>query len=324
MVIVYVLALRNAVPAAVADAGYVFSMVNEFLRQRGIDPLFSVHLVGLTRDVTLSNGQFQLHPGMILTEAGFPDLVVIPSMTGDMMTATFLNKDFAAWIAAQYKRGAAVASLCTGAFLLAHSGILKGRQCTTHWAYANEFRHHYPSVTLLDERMITDQHGIYSSGGGNAYWNLLLHLVEKYTDRAMAIRTAKYFVIELGREAQSPFIIFQGLKDHDDELVRMAQETIELQHRDKLTVDQLADVCHLSRRTFERRFKKATRHSVFEYIQRVRVEAARQKLEMGRSPVQDIMYEVGYSDIQTFREVFKDITGMTPLDYRNKYNKDNC
>jgi len=322
MIIVYVLALRNSVPAAVADAGYVFSTVNEFLRQRGKDPLFSVHLVGQTREVSLNNGLFQLRPGMLLTEAGLPDLIIIPSMTGDMMTATFLNKEFAAWIAAQYKRGAAVASLCTGAFLLAHSGILKGRQCTTHWAYANEFRHHYPAVTLLDEKMITDQHGLYSSGGSNAYWNLLLHLVEKYTDRAMAIRTAKYFVIELGRDAQSHFIIFQGLKDHDDDLIRKAQEQIEQQHRDKLTVDQLAETCHLTRRIFERRFKKATRHSVFEYIQRVRVEAAKQKLELGRSSIQDIMYEVGYSDIQTFREVFRDITGMTPLDYRHKYNKE--
>jgi transcriptional regulator GlxA family with amidase domain len=168
----------------------------------------------------------------------------------------------------------------------------------------------------------TDQNGLYASGDSNAYWNLLLHLVEKYTDRAMVIHTAKYFVIDLGREVQSPFIIFHGLKDHTDEAVRRSQERIELNYRDRLTVDQVVDACHLSRRTFERRFRKTTRHSVFEYIQRVRVEAAKQKLEIGDKTVQDIMYEVGYADIQTFRDVFKDITGMTPLDYRNKYNRD--
>jgi transcriptional regulator GlxA family with amidase domain len=263
-----------------------------------------------------------LRPDVLLEAAPPADLIIIPSMSGDMMGSTYPNIPFASWIAAQYRDGTSVASLCTGAFLLAFSGVLKGRQCTTHWAYANEFRLFYPSVTLVDEKVITDQNGLYSSGGSNAYWNLLLHLVEKYTDRAMAIRTAKYFVIELDRAAQSPFIIFHGLKDHPDAVVRQAQEHIEYNYREKLTVDQLADAFHLSRRTFERRFKKATRHSVFEYIQRVRVEAAKQKLEIGRKTVQDIMYAVGYADIQTFRDVFKDITGMTPLDYRNKYNRE--
>lgn len=321
MITVSILSLRNAVLASIADAGYVFTMVNEFLRASGKEPLFLVRLVGTSRDVSL-NDWCRLHPDVVLEEAGPSDLIIIPSLSGDMMSATFLNKEYAGWLVGQYRNGAAVASLCTGAFLLAFSGLLKDRLCTTHWAYANEFRHFYPSVTLVDERVITDQNGLYSSGGSNAYWNLLLHLVEKYTDRAMAIRAAKYFVIDMGREVQSPFIIFHGLKDHPDEAVRQSQERIELNYRDRLTVDQLADACHLSRRTFERRFKKATRHSVFEYIQRVRVEAAKQKLEIGRQTVQDIMYDVGYADIQTFRDVFKDITGMTPLDYRNKYNRE--
>ena len=322
MISISILALRNAVPSSVADAGYVFSMVNEFLRQAGKEPLFEVRLVGLIPEVPLNGGHHYLRPDVLIDAAPPADLIIIPSMSGDMMGAVYPNKDFAPWIGEQYRNGTAIASLCTGVFLLAFSGVLKGRQCTTHWAYANEFRLLYPSVTLVDEKMITDQNGLYSSAGSNAYWNLLLHLVEKYTDRAMAIRTAKYFVIDLDREMQSPFIIFHGLKDHADALVRQAQEQIELHYREKLTIDELADACHLSRRTFERRFRKATRHSVVEYIQRVRVEAAKQKLEIGRKTIQDIMYEVGYADIQSFRDVFKDITGMTPLDYRNKYNSE--
>ena len=321
MITISILSLENAVLASIADAGYVFAKVNEFLRTSGKEPLFRVRLVGVSRDVSVGDW-YRLTPDVILEDAGPSDLIIIPSLSGDMMSATFLNKEYAGWIVRQHRSGAAVASLCTGAFLLAFSGLLKGRLCTTHWAYANEFRHHYPSVTLVDERVITDQQGLYSSGGSNAYWNLLLHLVEKYTDRAMAIRAAKYFVIDMGREVQSPFIIFHGLKDHPDDLVRKAQENIESNYRDRMTVDQLADSCHLTRRTFERRFKKATRHSVFEYIQRVRMEAAKQKLEMGRQTVQNIMYEVGYVDIQTFRDVFKEITGMTPLEYRNNYNRE--
>jgi transcriptional regulator GlxA family with amidase domain len=177
-------------------------------------------------------------------------------------------------------------------------------------------------VELVDEKVITDQHGLYSSGGSNAYWNLLLHLVEKYTNREIAIRTAKYFVIELDRKIQTPFIIFDGLKDHDDEIIRNIQIKIEESYREKLTIDQLANEFNISRRTFERRFKKATRNTVTEYIQRVKVEAAKKQLEMGRKSIYEIMLEVGYSDTQAFRILFKRITGMTLVDYRKKYNRE--
>jgi transcriptional regulator GlxA family with amidase domain len=239
-----------------------------------------------------------------------------------MLSATHLNRDFAGWIVSQYKNGSEVASLCVGAFLMAFSGLLKGKQCTTHWLYANEFRHFYPTVKLVDEKVITDQNGLYSSGGNNAYWNLLLHLVEKYTDRAMAIRTAKYFVIDLDRNFQSPFIIFNGLKDHGDDAVRNAQEYIEQHYADKLTIEFLADRFNLSRRTFERRFRKATRHTLVEYIQRVKIEASKKQLEIGHKSVNDIMNAVGYTDIQTFREVFKKIAGVSPSNYRAKYNRE--
>lgn len=322
MITVSILTLKNAVLASIADSQYVFTKVNEFLAQVGKPPLFNVQLTGLSRELKLHGGLFAIHPDVTLDELTQPDLIIIPSMSGDMMTATHLNRDFAIWIAQKYKDGAAVASLCVGAFLLAFSGILKGKECTTHWAYANEFRHFYPTVKLLDQKVITDQNGLYSSGGNNAYWNLLLHLVEKYTDRDMAIQAAKYFVVDLDRNMQSPFIIFHGLKDHDDDVIKKAQAYIEQHFSEKLVVDQIADKFSITRRTFERRFKKATRHTVSEYIQRVKVEATKKQLEIGRKSVNEIMYAVGYSDLQTYRDVFKKITGMTPIDYRNKYNKE--
>lgn len=317
---VSILTLRNAVLASVADARYVFSKVNDFLAEAGKPPLFRVQLVGFSNEVKINNGLFVMQPDVVLHDAGISDLVIIPSMLGDMMSSTHMNKEFAHWIAQQYKNGAEVASLCTGAFLLAFSGVLKGRQCTTHWQYANELKHFYPTVVVVDEKVITDQNGLYSSGGSNAYWNLLLHLVEKYTNREIAIRTAKYFVIDLDKNNQSPFIIFQGLKDHEDEGIKHVQEFIESTYQEKYTVDFLADKFSMSRRTFERRFKKATRNTVTEYIQRVKIEGAKKQLEIGRKSIAEIMVDVGYSDVQAFREVFKRIAGMTPNDYRNKFN----
>jgi transcriptional regulator GlxA family with amidase domain len=320
MVNVSILALKSSVLASIADSRNVFTMVNEFLIQTGKAAAFNVQLVGLDAEIKLNGGLFSIYPDVVLSKVSRPDLIIIPALTGNVISATRVNQDFAPWVAQQYKNGSEVASLCVGAFLLAFSGVLKGKQCTTHWMYANEFRHFYPSVKLVDEKVITDQNGLYSSGGNNAYWNLLLHLVEKYTNREMAIRTAKYFVIDMDRSHQSPFIIFNGLKDHHDEPIKKAQEFIERNYSDKLTVDELAENFNVSRRTFERRFKKATRNTVIEYIQRVKIEAAKKELEIGRKNISEVMHNIGYTDVQTFREVFKKVTGMSPVDYRNKYN----
>lgn len=321
MLTVSVLALKNAVLASVSDTAYVFSKVNELLQQAGKPPVFNVQLVGLLPEVTLNTGAFTIRTNAVFDTIEQTDLIIIPSFMGHGPSVTYINKDCAGWIARMYKDGASVASLCTGAFLLAYSGILNGRQCTTHWAYANEFRYYYPAVTLVDEKVITDQDGIYSSGGGTSYWNLLIHLVEKYTDRETAIHAAKYFVVDLDKNNQSTFIVFQGLKDHEDEVILKAQNLIEEQYAEKLTVEQLATALHITRRTFERRFKKATRHTVAEYIQRVKVEATKKQLEQGRKSIGEIMLDVGYNDIQAFREVFKSVSGLTPIEYRNKYRK---
>lgn len=321
MIHISILALKNAVMSTITDSRYVFQMVNHFLHLAGQEPLFEVKLVGLTPEVIMDKGLYTLHPELQLDQVKYTDLILIPSLLGDCMTSTNINKDYIGWIAHQYKNGAVVASLGVGIFLTAFSGILKGKECTTHWLYAHEFRHFYPSVKVVEEKIFTEQQGLYSSGGGISYWNLLLYLVEKYAGRKMAIYTAKYFVLDLDRHHQSPFAVFHGMKDHEDKTILQAQEFIEQHYTGKLPVNQLAAQSHLTRRTFERRFKKATYFTVVEYIQRVKIEAAKKYLEIGRKSIAEVMAEIGYTDTQTFRTIFKRITDMTPVDYRNKYNK---
>jgi transcriptional regulator GlxA family with amidase domain len=315
-----ILILQNAGVGSITDTVDLFEKVNEFYKEQGKQPPFTIQLVGFTEEVKFNNGKYSIRPDVLFEAVKKTDLIIIPSFTGYANSAVYLNKDCCAWISNAYKSGAEIAGLSTGAFLLAFTGILNGKQCTTHWAYANEFRYFYPAITVVDEKVITDQDGLYTSGGSNAYWNLLIHLVEKFTNRQTAIRAAKYFVIDLDRNNQSPFIIFHGLKDHDDEIILKAQDFIEQHYLEKMSVEQIADKYFVSRRTFERRFKKATRNTVAEYIQRVKMEAAKKQLEIGRKTINEIMYEVGYSDIQAFRELFKRISGMTPNDYRLKYN----
>jgi transcriptional regulator GlxA family with amidase domain len=179
----------------------------------------------------------------------------------------------------------------------------------------------FPEVELVDGSIITEEHGIYSSGGANSYWNLLLYLVEKYTDRDTAILASKYFAVDIDRESQSAFMLFKGQKEHEDEAILLAQDFIENNYADKITVDQLADKFAVGRRSFERRFKKATNNTVVEYIQRVKIEAAKRSFESSRKNINEVMFDVGYTDTKAFRTVFKKITGLTPIEYRNKYNK---
>jgi transcriptional regulator GlxA family with amidase domain len=162
---------------------------------------------------------------------------------------------------------------------------------------------------------------MYSSGGAFSYLNLILYLIEKYAGRDMSVLAAKVFAIEIERENQLSFIIFQGQRGHEDELVKKAQEYIEKNYQEKITVDQLASMLALSRRNLERRFKKATANTVVEYIQRVRIEAAKMTLEKARENVNDAMYKSGYTDTKAFRSTFKKITGLSPIEYRSKYNR---
>lgn len=320
---VAILVLETAVIEAVADPRYMFTAINEFLKSEGKQPLFDVQLVGLTKEVKLSDGIFSIHTDATLKDAKKPNLVIVPAVSGNLELAVEKNKAFLPWIVEQYKDGAEVASLCLGAFVLAATGLMNGHSCSTHWLFANDFRNMFPEVNLVDNRIVTEQSGLYSSGGANSYWNLLLHLVEKYTNRNMAILASKFFVLDIDRQSQSPFQIFRGQKLHEDEEMVAVQNYIEANYAEKISVDDLCNKFGIGRRTFERRFKKATNNSIVEYMQRVKIEAAKRQLETGRKTVSEVMYEVGYNDTKAFRDLFKKITSMSPVDYRNKYNKDN-
>ena len=176
----------------------------------------------------------------------------------------------------------------------------------------------FPEVTLVDGRIVTEQQGLYSSGGATSYWNLLLLLVEKYAGPEMAIIASKVYALEIDRKSQSPFIMFSGQKQHEDEPIRQAQEFIEKNVTEKISVEELAVRYAIGRRHFERRFKKATNNTPVEYIQRVKIEAAKKQLESSRKNVNEVMYDVGYSDTKAFRTIFKKITGLSPIEYRRR------
>jgi transcriptional regulator GlxA family with amidase domain len=180
----------------------------------------------------------------------------------------------------------------------------------------------FPGVHLAIEKIITDEHGVYTSGGALSSMNLVLHIVEKYYNRETAIYIAKVFEIDLDRNSQSAFVIFSGQKNHEDAEIGKAQLFIENNFSDKIIVENLSAKFSIDRRNFDRRFKKATGNSPLEYMQRVKVEAAKKSLETSRKTVSEVMYDVGYTDVKAFREVFKKITGLSPIEYRSKFNRE--
>ncbi|MCB0444216.1 MAG: helix-turn-helix domain-containing protein [Gelidibacter sp.] len=318
---VSILVPENSVMQAIADPQYLFSAVNQFLLASNKKPLFDIKLVALTNEVNINDGLFSIKANQLISEVKKTDIIIIPALFGDMKSAIKKNEKMLGWLKEQYANGAEIASLCVGAFLLASTGLLNGKKCSTHWGFQNEFSDLFPEVEVIDGSIVTEEDRLYSSGGAMSYWNLLLYLVEKYTDRETAILASKYFAIDIDRESQAAFAMFQGQKNHSDDAIKQAQDYIDTHIQEKITIDELADLVLLGRRSFERRFKAATNNSVLEYINRVKIEFAKRSFESSRKNISEVMYDVGYTDSKAFRSIFKKITGLTPIEYRNKYNK---
>ena len=308
--------------SSIVGAYKIFTRANEYWKETGRKELFKIELAGISEKVEFYNGLFTVQPHTNISAINKTNLIIIPSLNHNYQKAVKGNKLLIDWIEQQYKNGAEIASICTGAFLLASSGLLNGKACSTHWAAVDAFRTMYPEVNLQTDKLITDENGIYTNGGAYSFLNLLIYLVEKYYDRQTAVFCSKVFQIEIDRQSQSAFTIFTGQKLHGDKMVIEAQAYIESKLHEKISVEHLSSRFSVGRRNFDRRFIKATGNTPVEYSQRVKIEAAKKAFETSRKTINEVMYEVGYSDVKAFREVFKKITGMSPLEYKGKYNKE--
>jgi len=308
--------------SSITGAYEIFTRANLYWKNLGKEEVFRIQLVGASKEVSFNNGLFTVKPHLTIAELSKTNLIVIPSLNHNYQLALNGNGELIDWVSDQYKNGAEIATICTGAYLIASCGLLDGKSCSTHWSVADHFRNRFPKVNLQTDKLITDENGIYTNGGAYSFLNLMIYLIEKYYDRQTAIYCSKVFQIEMDRNNQSVFSIFSGQKQHNDEVVQQAQLYIENNLEEKISVEKLSAQFAVGRRNFDRRFIKATGNTPIEYAQRVKIESAKKAIESSRKNINEIMYEVGYSDVKAFREVFRKITGMTPLDYRGRYNKD--
>ncbi|MHA4806971.1 GlxA family transcriptional regulator [Flavitalea flava] len=317
------------VPAGETNLSSVFGTMeilkeaNDYWQRTGKAPVMEVRIAAVLSELKQHDQFVSIHP-IDVSKIKKHDLVIIPSVIdpGGFDRLLVNNKILIKWLYTQYKYDTEIASICTGAFLLAATGLLEGKTCSTHWSAEHDFRRLFPNTDLHIDKLLVAGQGLYTNGGAYSFLNLILLLVEKYFDRQTAIYCSKVFQIDISRSSQSPFVIFQPQKNHNDELIGKAQSYMEENLSEKISFEKLASKLAISRRNFDRRFIKATGNTPVEYMQRVKMEVAKNALEKGRKKIYEIMDEVGYNDERAFRDVFRKITGLLPLDYKAKYNKE--
>ncbi|UQA77846.1 helix-turn-helix domain-containing protein [Sphingobacterium siyangense] len=300
---------------------HIFTEANRYYDQLNREPIFNIELAGVSKQSNFVNGLLTVMTQKDITTIQKTDLIIVPAVISNFSAIEAGNSMLSAWILDHYTKGANVASMCTGAYLLASTGLLDNKNCSIHWKSAANFHKLFPKVNLKTEQIITDEQGIYTNGGGYSFLNLLLYLVEKFYDRQTAIYCSKIFQIDIARQTQSDFMIFNGQKSHGDEMVMRAQDYLENNFSEKISMGKLSEKFTVGRRNFDRRFIKATGNTPVEYLQRIKVESAKKELESSRKTVNEVMYAIGYTDIKAFREIFRRFTGLSPLEYKNKYNK---
>jgi len=251
--------------SSIVGAYKIFTRANSYWKDTGRKEVFKIVLAGISNRIDFYDGLFSVQPHTHISSITKTNLIIIPSLNHNYQKAVKGNKLLIDWIAQQYKNGAEIASICTGAFMLASSGLLDGKSCSTHWAVADIFRSMFPQVNLQTDKLITDENGIYTNGGAYSFLNLMIYLVEKYYDRQAAIFCSKVFQIEMDRQSQSPFTIFTGQKLHGNEMVKKAQAYIESKLHEKISMEQLSSRFTVGRRNFDRRFIKATGNTPVEY-----------------------------------------------------------
>ncbi len=280
---------------------------------------FDVDLVSPSGEYIQCMGGFRLEVNTSMNEIKKADLVIVTSLYSEDETKLFLP-EIRKWLLKMHLSGSMLASFCTGTFVLASTGLLNGKTATTHWASARKLSQRYPQIHVKPHKMICDEGTIFTSGGSHGALDLCLYLVEKLYGKALALNYAKILVHDISFTEQSAYAIFKGLRDHRDTKIWEIQDYIESHYSEHLGISYLANKAAMSRRTFERRFKAATGESPGDYIQQLRIEAAKRILEMEFDTFEQITLRVGYEDATTFSKLFSKRVGVTPTSYRNKFH----
>lgn len=304
--------------AAILD---VFETVNRFYAHEGAEKPFHISLFYNEHNWLPGNDAVFHHYTLESIHNGaLADLILIPSFANENIHNVIKdNAEQVGWLKQQHEKGAGLASFCTGAFLLAATGLLNGKLATTHVDACKEFSFAFPEVKLQADKTVTQADRLYTSGGATSSFHLMLHLIQHYCGKVVAVKVAKVFSIDMDRDNQSYFSTFKISQQHNDDLVAMAQQKIETAYHNTGTIEEMIKDIPASRRNIVRRFKQVTGITPIEYLQYTRIEAAKKLLEQTTELMTEVIFRSGYNDAKAFRKVFRKTVGMTPREYRDKF-----
>jgi transcriptional regulator GlxA family with amidase domain len=226
------------------------------------------------------------------------------------------------WLQQMYDRGAVLCSACSGVFLLAETGLFDGRGATVHYDYARTFAANYPAVPIYQERVLLisgAREELVSSGASSTWHDTVMYLIARYAGSTVAQEVARMFALQWHHDGLTPYMVFEGKTDHGDAQIQRAQEWLSTHFSVANPVEEMIRRSPLAERTFKRRFASATGLTPIAYVQRLRIEDAKRRLERTEAPIDEISWRVGYEDPAFFRRLFKRTTGLAPGAYRKRF-----
>lgn len=323
MVSVTILALDNVLASSVMGSMDVFCQTGgtwNLITGKDEISYFDVTIVTKDGKPAKSRNQAAIYPNCSIRDIESTELIIISSFSNINTIET--SGEAVEWLKEHYNNGATIAGVCAGTYILAETGLLDGKTATTHWGFANDFRERYPNVHLHPEKILTDEGNLLCSGGCNSYIDLSVYLVERYCGRTIALESSKAMLHDIGRNSQVPYSVYQFAKAHDDSKIQSVQEWFDENYNQNIVIKDIAKNFGFSRRVFERRFKAATGNTPLLYLQRTRVEIAKNLLEKSSRTFSEISAMVGYQDTSFFRKLFIKHTRLLPKEYRAKFSRD--
>lgn len=324
MIKIVVLAFNGALASAITGVVDLFSMTGvswNRIQNQAVQRLFEVDIATADgQSIQCING-IRLEADCSFAEIEHADILIVPTIGAPILNVLENNPKLINFLKMQYQQPSLIAGNCTGNFFLAEAGLLDHKQATTHWGFQHLFSVRYPLVKLNVDQLISHDQHIYCAGGGLAWFDLGLHLIERFYGFDVAIQTAKSFVLDYHRDSQLSYSLMKIGQPHQDELVQKVQDWLEQNFQKDIVLDDLATQFNVTKRTLIRRFNTALDVPPNQYLQAIRIEAARKRLEETEHALDLIMHDVGYSDPSSFRRLFHKKTGLTPLEYRRRFSR---
>lgn len=302
------------------DTFAIANLWHKELSGRG-EQLFTSELVSVDGSPVTSSDCIELKAHKSITETGNVEYIILPPVFPSSKLGRQLTKTVKGWLVENKRAGVPIAAVCTGSFLLAETGLLDGRTATTNWQFARQFQLLFPKVNLRPDMILTEEDGLVCTGAATAYLNLGLSLIQRYGTEDLSEVCAKVLLVDPNRTSQAPYFFERHRKKHKDTAIAKAQRFMDKNYAAIKTIDEIAYHAGLGSRHFKRRFKQATDYSPLTYLQKVRIESAKKKLESTLDSIDDITFQIGYENASTFRRLFKDRTSLSPREYRDKFSR---